>query len=50
MRSYPRRDLLIRASLTASAAVGTSLARTPLLHAVGPAREKLGIPSSAMAR
>ena len=43
MRTYSRRDLLKQASLAASAAVGTSLARLPLLHAAGAAREKLGV-------
>jgi hypothetical protein len=49
MRTYTRRDLLRKASLAASAADGASLTRTPLLYAAGPAREKLEVPSSAMA-
>jgi predicted dehydrogenase len=43
MRTYSRRDVLKQASLAASAAVGASLARSPLLHAAEPASEKLGI-------
>ena len=43
MRTYSRRDVLKQASLAASAAVGASLARSPLLHAAEPASEKLGV-------
>ncbi len=43
MRAYSRRDLLKRISLAASAAVGASLARAPLLHATESANEKLGV-------
>ena len=49
MRTYTRRGLLRKTSLAASAAFGVSLARVPLLHAAGPAHEKLGSPSSAAA-
>ncbi len=43
MRTYSRRDVLKRASRTASAAIGAGLTRLPVLHAAGPAREKLGV-------
>ena len=38
MRTYSRRDMLKQAFLAASATVGASLARMPLLHAAEPAK------------
>jgi len=43
MRTYSRRDVLRKATLAASAAVGTGLTGLPLLNAAGPSREKLGV-------